>query len=320
MDKEVIFAVAGSGKTKYIIDALSLGKRSLIVTYTNNNLRTLRRRILGKFGYFPDNIFVSSYFTFLYSFCYRPFLSQKFKTRGINYKSNPNKGLRLTDPRYFFDSYRRIYGNRIAKFLDVQGILGDINLRLSKYFDTLLIDEVQDLAGHDFNLLKGISKANLSIIAVGDFYQHTFDTSRDGNVNSSLHDDYDLYKGKFEDMGFSVDTESLIASHRCSPNICDFISKDIGVEMSSARNDNTSIYLIEKQEQADEIFNNRHMVKLFYREHYKYECYSRNWGESKGEDGHSDVCVVLNKTTLDKFRKNKLIELSSQTKSKLPPP
>jgi DNA helicase-2/ATP-dependent DNA helicase PcrA len=46
MDKEVIFAVAGSGKTKYIIDALSLDERSLIVTYTNNNLRTLRRRIL----------------------------------------------------------------------------------------------------------------------------------------------------------------------------------------------------------------------------------------------------------------------------------
>ena len=34
MDKKVIFAVAGSGKTKYIVDELSLDKRSLIVTYT----------------------------------------------------------------------------------------------------------------------------------------------------------------------------------------------------------------------------------------------------------------------------------------------
>ena len=317
MDKKVIFAVAGSGKTKHIIDALNLDKRSLIVTYTNNNLRTLRRRILGKFGYFPDNIFVYSYFTFLYSFCYRPFLSQKFKTRGINYEPNPNKGLRLTDPRYYFDGYGRIYGNRLAKILDVQGVLGDINSRLSKYFDTLFIDEIQDLAGHDFNLLKGISKASLNIIAVGDFFQHTFDTSRDGNVNSSLHDDYEAYKEKFKDMGFSVDTESLTASRRCSPKICDFISKDVGVEMSSARNDNTNIYLVEKQEQADEIFHNRYIVKLFYREHYKYECYSRNWGECKGEDGHGDVCVVLNKTTLDKFRKNKLSELPTQTKNKL---
>jgi DNA helicase-2/ATP-dependent DNA helicase PcrA len=316
MDKKVIFAVAGSGKTKYIVDELSLDKRPLIVTYTNNNLKTLRMRISRKFGYFPSNIYVYSYFTFLYSFCYRPFLSHKFKTRGINYEANLNRGLRLTDRRYFFDGYGRIYSNRIAKFLEVQGVLGDINLRLSKYFDTLFIDEVQDLAGHDFNLLRSISQANLGIIAVGDFYQHTFDTSRDGNVNASLHDNYEMYQEKFKDIGFTVDTESLTASYRCSPAVCEFISNGVGVGMSSARNDNTNIHLVEKQEQADEIFHSRYMIKLFYREHFKYECYSRNWGECKGEDGHSDVCVVLNKTTLDKFRKNKLSELAPQTKNK----
>lgn len=32
MDKRVIFAVAGSGKTTYIVDSLSRDKRSLIVT------------------------------------------------------------------------------------------------------------------------------------------------------------------------------------------------------------------------------------------------------------------------------------------------
>lgn len=317
MGKEVIFAVAGSGKTKQIIDSLSLDKRSVIFTYTNNNLRTLRRRILEKFGYYPDNIYVHSYFTFLYSICYRPFLSQRFKTKGINYEANPNRWMRQTDLRYFFDSFGRIYSNRIAKFLEVQGIINDVNSRLSKYFDTLYIDEVQDLAGHDFNFLRNISNADLDIFAVGDFFQHTFDTSRDGNVNSILHDDYEAYIEKFKDIGFSVDAESLIASYRCSPNICAFISDEMGVEMSSARDDNTNLCLVETQEQADEIFHNRFIVKLFYQEHYKYGCYSRNWGECKGEDGHGDVCVVLNKTTLDKFRKNKLVELPPKTKNKL---
>lgn len=317
MDKKVIFAVAGSGKTKCIVDSLSLDKRSLIITYTNNNLRTLRKRILGKFGYYPDNISIYSYFTFLYSFCYRPFLSRKFKTRGINYEANPIRGLRLIDQRYFFDGFRRLYGNRIAKFLEVQDVLGNVNSRLEKYFDSLFIDEVQDLAGHDFNLLKSISQADVNIVAVGDFFQHTFDTSRDGNVNSNLHNDYEAYKEKFQDVGFSVDTESLIMSHRCSPNICDFISNNMGVKISSARNDNTNICIVESQEQADEIFHNKHIVKLFYREHYKYDCYSRNWGECKGEDDHSDVCVVLNKTTLGHYRKNKLSELAIQTKNKL---
>lgn len=58
-------------------------------------------------------------------------------------------------------------------------------------------------------------------------------------------------------------------------------------------------------------------MKLFYREHYKYDCFSRNWGDSKGEDKYFDVCVVLNKTTLDKFSKGKLHELPPTTKNKL---
>lgn len=37
MDKKVIFAVAGSGKTTYIINGLSADKRSLIITYTTAN-------------------------------------------------------------------------------------------------------------------------------------------------------------------------------------------------------------------------------------------------------------------------------------------
>lgn len=318
MDKRVIFAVAGSGKTKTIVDALSLEKRSLIFTYTNNNLRTLRKRILSKFGFFPQNIVLYSYFTFLYSFCFKPFLALKFKSKGIVYEPNPNMYVKQADiRRYFFDRYGRVYSNRIAKLLSIENLLPDINSRLEKYFDVLFIDEVQDLAGHDFNLLKSISQANLDIIAVGDFFQHTYDTSRDGKINANLYDDYGKYKKIFADMEFSVDTDSLNASYRCSSAICEFISNGVGVEMSSARGENTNIYFVDKQEQADEIFLDRKIVKLFYREHYKYNCYSRNWGECKGEDDHLDVCVVLNKTTLDGFRKNKLRDLAVQTKNKL---
>jgi DNA helicase-2/ATP-dependent DNA helicase PcrA len=317
MDKKVIFAVAGSGKTTHIIDQLSLDKRSLVVTYTNSNLRTLRSGILEKFGFFPENIKLYSYFVFLYSFCYKPFLSLEFKASGITYEGNPYRFVKQIDRKYFFDSYGRMYGNRIAKFLDVQGVLGDVNLRLAKYFDCLFIDEVQDLAGHDFNLLKSISQADLSIVAVGDFFQHTFDTSRDGNVNANLHLDYEKYKNVFADMGFVVDIESLLVSHRCSPSVCKFILDSIGIEMHSARKEDTKLFFVESEGVADEIFQNGNIVKLFYQEYYKYECYSRNWGDCKGENGYGDVCVVLNKTTLDKFRKHRLDELPAQTKNKL---
>ena len=50
MDKRVIFAVAGSGKTTYIVNELSLEKRSLILTYTDGNYDNISRKILAKFG------------------------------------------------------------------------------------------------------------------------------------------------------------------------------------------------------------------------------------------------------------------------------
>lgn len=93
MDKRVIFAVAGSGKTTYIVDSLSRDKRSLIVTYTVGNYNNLCRKISEKFnGDWPENIWVMGYFTFLYRFCYKPFLADRLQTRGILYEKIPITG------------------------------------------------------------------------------------------------------------------------------------------------------------------------------------------------------------------------------------
>jgi DNA helicase II / ATP-dependent DNA helicase PcrA len=316
MGKKVIFAVAGSGKTTYILEQLSLEKSSLVITYTLNNLKNLRDGVVKKFGFFPSNIKILSYFTFLYTFCYKPFLSLKFKAKGINFDKNPNQGAKQTETKYYFDYYGRIYSNRIAKFLESQNVLGDVNFRISKYFDNLFIDEVQDLAGQDFNFLESISKANIEMTFVGDFFQHTFDTSRDGNLNASLHDDYGKYKAHFTKMGIKVDVESLKKSYRCSPTICNFITENLGIEIFSNRSDDTKIHFVETPEQADEIFQDRSIVKLFYWKHHQYRCYSRNWGDCKGENKYDDVCVVMNKTTLDKFKKKNLNGLPPQTKNK----
>ena len=91
MDKQVIFAVAGSGKTTHIINNLNLNNRFLIITYTNNNVHNLRTGILRKFGFFPENIKLYSYYSFLYNFCCKPFLDLEFRTKGINFRQTPFK-------------------------------------------------------------------------------------------------------------------------------------------------------------------------------------------------------------------------------------
>ena len=71
MDKTVIFAVAGSGKTTHIVNSLSREKRSLIITYTIANYENLYKKIIRKFdGEWPNNITLMRYFTFLYAGLY----------------------------------------------------------------------------------------------------------------------------------------------------------------------------------------------------------------------------------------------------------
>ena len=154
MDKRVIFAVAGSGKTTYIVNKLNLKDRALIVTYTNNNVENLRTRIIQKFGYFPRNIKLLSYFSFIHSFCFKPFLVDEYRTKGLYYLPNGNRFAKNED-RYITKG-SRLYSNRIAKFLEEKGVLADINERIEKYYQSLYIDEIQDFGGHDFNFLKSL--------------------------------------------------------------------------------------------------------------------------------------------------------------------
>lgn len=319
MDKTVILAVAGSGKTSLIIEKLSLDERALLITYTDNNLTNLRRRIIEKFGLFPEHIKLYSYFTFLYRFAYKPFLSFTLNARGINWNIPPawTRMKSRDNLRFYLDIHNRLYHNRIAKLVEQWGVLEDINQRIEKYFDRVFVDEVQDFAGHDFNLLRTICNSNTDILLVGDFFQHTFDTSRDGNVNRGLHDNYENYVSTFVAMGLAPDRDTLKSSYRCSPTVCDFISDNIGISISSHRRKPTVVSVIEDEELVAQKFDCRETVKLFYQEHYKYPCYAKNWGASKGQDHYEDVCVVLSENNYSLLKGKRLGDLKPQTRNKL---
>lgn len=319
MDKSLILAVAGSGKTTLIVNKLNLEERFLLITYTINNTRNLKEAIVEKFGYLPENINLYSYYNFLYSFCFRPFLSYKLKPNGIYWDFTPlhTNRLPLNNLSRYMTKGRLLYHNRIAKLLEQYNVLEEINERISKYYDYLLIDEVQDFAGHDYNLLKSICKSKTEIIFVGDFYQHTFDTSRDGNTNANLHSDYDKYQKLFEKEKVKPNTEYLNKSYRCTKSVCNFITKEIGIDIQSHKELDSIVSFVDDDDEIEKLFKDNNIVKLFYRENYKYNCYSRNWGDCKGENHYNDVCVVLNKTTMDNFIKGELAELKPVTKNKL---
>src|SRR5690606_20244241 len=158
MDKRVIFAVAGSGKTTYLINQLNETDKFLLVTYTNNNVHNLRMGIIKRFGYFPTNIKLLSYYSFLYGFCFKPFLNDKCRTKGINYEQIQNNYSKVNERKHYIDKNNRIYSARISKLLLKSNEHKSVTDRISKYFNHLLIDEIQDFGANDFNLLKEISK------------------------------------------------------------------------------------------------------------------------------------------------------------------
>lgn len=314
-----MLSVAGSGKTTTIVESLSIDRRAIIITYTDNNYDNMRNKIILKFGFLPENITIMSYFDFLYSFCYKPYLHSRVKAKGYNFDTPPQftQRLRRTNFRYYVDSFGRLYHNRLAKLLDIQGLNPLISNRLKKFFDEMYIDEIQDFAGHDFNFLLAISNEDMKIRFVGDFFQHTFDTSRDGNVNRNLHNNYESYIQRFSTAGFTVDLLQLSKSYRCSKSICDFVSEKLGIAIESYHDTVTDVSLIQSNEEIYRIVENSEIIKLFYQNSRKYNCYSANWGETKGQDHYTDVCVVLNNKTYEQFINDKLDEMNVKTRNKL---
>ena len=320
MDKRVIFAVAGSGKTTYIVNSLTLDKRSLIITYTDTNYINLSIKIAKQFGgIWPSNIKLMTYFQFLLRFCYRPFLSDIIRARGIVYVNNPNRYAKQENIDYYLSPNGYFYSNRLALFLEKHNVVDDIMERIRTYFDVFIIDEIQDIAGRDFNLLEKMIYTDVSMLFVGDFFQHTFDTSRDGNVNNGLFDNLSAYEKRFWSKGIQCDHETLKNSWRCSENVCKFITEKLGIHIYSNRgsNDNTTIRFVSDATEVTQILKSNDIVKLHYQNSARSGVGHRNWGDTKGEDKYNDVCVLLNKTTMKKYSSGKLSELPPATRNKL---
>ncbi|MHA6796771.1 AAA family ATPase [Pseudonocardia bannensis] len=225
-----IIAAAGSRKTQYIVEQ-AVGdptRRVLVTTYTNENLGQIRRRIAAAAGtgLVPGNITVMGWFSFLMNQCARPYqrtlLDQPNLIRSLNFKGERNKFIPRTKARqYFLDSEFNMYRDGVAHFAcEVERLTGGlVTRRLGEMFESVYIDEVQDLVGWDLNFLDHLFDASLSVTIVGDPRQHTFSTNNSGKNK------------KYQGAGFldwlterksKCDLEPRNESYRCNQAICDF--------------------------------------------------------------------------------------------------
>jgi DNA helicase II / ATP-dependent DNA helicase PcrA len=230
---KLIIAAAGSGKTTYLVEEALKKKDStiLITTYTQANEEEIRRKFFKLNKSVPSNVSIQTWFSFLLQHGARPFHGCIYdeEIKGLVLSNGQSaKGIAETNTkRHYFSENNKIYSDKLSKFIvncnsRTSGAVID---RLSRIYTDIFIDEVQDLAGYDLELLKLLSQSPASVLLVGDPRQGTYSTN-----NSSKNKKYSKSKivNFFDDqemLRIQTDDSSLTVNYRSCPEICGFSNK-----------------------------------------------------------------------------------------------
>lgn len=296
MLNKLYIAAAGAGKTTLIVkDALkNKDKKILITTYTNANCDSIKKKIIKINGTIPKNIEVLTWFSFLLKHGLRPYQDIMFSQRingivPVNSKSS--KYIKKNDPKYFINKENLIYTDKISNaiiFMEEKNP-GYIFTRISRIYNLIYIDEVQDLAGYDLDVLKYLIEVGINLIMVGDYRQATYSTH-----NTSKYKKYNngkiasFFKNENPNLNVEIDDLTLNCSHRFNQKICDFaskIAKDnfIIKSQSKFRDNHEGIFFIPKEEvdlylETYKPVQLRHDKRIKVNENYRVY----NYGDSKG--------------------------------------
>lgn len=318
MNKYII-AAAGAGKTTYLVnEALKEpGKKILITTYTESNEEEIRRKFLKLNNSIPINVTIQSWYSFLLKDWVKPFQGS-FNELLFNYEIrgmllvNSASGVKYSFEKYgkkinvlysekddflkhYFTSTGKIYSDKISKFSHTANSKTNSAIlnRLSLLYDKIYIDEVQDLAGYDLELIKLLFKSKIETELVGDPRQVTYLTHNpdkhrkytEGNLKNYLLDNC---KSLIKD---NINETLLNKSHRNNKLICDYSSKLYPTFKitepcdccNNGKTEHTGIFIIKKNDVIKylEKYNPVQLKwdsRVFINDSYS----SMNLGESKG--------------------------------------
>jgi superfamily I DNA/RNA helicase len=321
-NNKLIIAAAGSGKTTLLVNESLKQDMSkvLITTYTQANEAEIRNKLIEINKYIPENVAVQTWFSFLLKHGVRPFQGVLFdkKVKGlilVNSKSGL-KGYKKPCPecrqkkiikpcskckepfyfseekefeRHYFTRDLRIYSDQLSKFVYRcnEKTNGKVIERISRIYGHIYIDEVQDLAGYDLELLNLFCKSGLKVLLVGDPRQGTYSTNS-ASKNKQYKKSKIIYFFQDNTIQIDRDERSLLVNYRSNKIICDFSNKLFpDFEQTTSGNTKSTghdgIFFIRKQDinrYLKEYYpiQLRDSKKRVVNDNYKV----MNFGESKG--------------------------------------
>ena len=339
MDKKLILAVAGSGKTYTLCNEINPSERNLILAYTNENIKNIYNEIIKQHNEIPKFTIITTFDSYILNNIAKPFASyvaQKndnryvFDEYGCAYnlelpraydnKTNTHHYQFKKDKlAHYITKTGKFYGERIPKFINNFNLIVPHLVVMKKHFDKIYIDEVQDFAGERFILLQDIIKNFDNLLLVGDFHQHSVSTRIDPDgklIPFNKNISYQQYKKIFTKMGVQVDDTSLLYSRRCPEEVCALVNDKLGIDIKSSKQNTGNVIIINNEEEARAILENNSIIKLVHKNSKEYPFRAINWGYSKG-DTYGQVCVILN-DNMEQFTESNFNheELPASTKNK----
>lgn len=318
MDKKLILAVAGSGKTYLICNSIDPEKRNLVLAFTHENINNINKELLKRFGAIPGKTIVSTFHGFLFRDCIQPYHrmicslygTQTFRCEGVMFvpPPKPMNGTKY-NVKYVKDNRlehyiprNRYYCSQMAKLILKNSctLLPAVLNRTNKFYDAIFIDEYQDYRNEEYELLSAIIQGfGGNVLLVGDYYQHS--VSGENNTGKPFGTaqkpkTYQEYKRIIEGLGVTVDETSLSKSRRCSKQVCDFVKSKMNIEIESHDNHAGEVIRISDPKEAERILNDDNICKLMLRDSRRYLFRCFNWSYSKG-DTYERTCVILTKDT-----------------------
>jgi len=323
-----IHAVAGSGKTTYLVElALQApDKKILITTYTNKNTQEIEAKIKQLKGFIPKNIKIASWFSFLLNDGCRPYQ----KLAGINSRINDVQlVVRQSAPyvresdtkRYYFNSNDAIYSDKISQFVVKCNVRsgGKVLDRIEKCYDYIFIDESQDFSGWDFDFLDLLLQSRCKLLIVGDKRQTTFNTTP-SNKNRKYSEDIHLWFEDKQKQGLGT-LQYINKCWRCNEYICrfaDLLFPDLPPseprELIEGLSHKGLYYL--KKSKLDEYMQIYSPTILVYNKlAKKHVCNypALNWGNSKGTTLERTL-IVLTQPVLKYLKSGDLSEIKDKDK------
>ncbi|WP_440955526.1 UvrD-helicase domain-containing protein [Methanosarcina sp. Mfa9] len=248
-ENKLIIAAAGSGKTTHLVnEALSRSDSNvLILTYTQSNEVAIKANIRHHANCIPKNITVQTWFSFLLQHGVKPYQGSLDESLfDLNIRGmllvNKQSAIRYTGGhgpvywsegehfhKHYFNKENKIYSDKISKFV-VRCNHKSSNAvvdRIARIYDFISIDEVQDLAGYDLELIKLLFKSSASILLVGDPRQVTYLTHIERKFAKYKNGRIKAFVESNDCRGTrcTVDETTLNVSHRNNLAICEYSSR-----------------------------------------------------------------------------------------------